>query len=63
MKQQLEIGLETNRKCPRARRGQQRRIRARWWFDQMRSVVDSAVDWRNASAAEQGSLALQEQKS
>ena len=26
-----------------------RRIRAAWWFNQMRSLVDSAMDWKPAA--------------
>ncbi|MBI1842421.1 MAG: hypothetical protein HYR88_16410 [Verrucomicrobia bacterium] len=30
----------------RAVRGQRRRHRARWWFQQMRLAVDKAMDWK-----------------
>jgi len=42
MKQQLEIPLEGPVQLPRQSRTQQRRQRAKWWFDQMRQVVDGA---------------------
>ena len=45
--QQLEISLENNTNiCRRPYRNRARRLRARWWFDQMRAVVDSATDWK-----------------
>jgi hypothetical protein len=39
---------------------QNRRRRAQWWFDRMRQVVDSAMEWRPAPPArpEQVYLAL-----
>lgn len=48
--QQLEISLTS-----RYRRGRRpsrpcRVQRARWWFSQMRRVVDQAADWTPASA-------------
>ncbi len=48
MKQQLEMSLEAPKPCRRPYRSQQRRNRARWWFNQMRVVVENAIDWRNA---------------
>ncbi len=50
-KQQLEISLPA-KQCRRINTRRQRRIsRARWWFNQMRRVVDEAIDWRPANAA------------
>lgn len=48
--QQLEISLTS-----RSRRGRRavrpcRVQRARWWFSQMRRVVDQAADWAPSSA-------------
>jgi hypothetical protein len=47
--QQLEIGFKAQ---ARRRRRQSRRTsrlsRARWWFSQMRRVVDNAIEWRPA---------------
>jgi len=45
MKQQLEIafGLQSQSRHFPAR---QRRQRAKWWFNRMRQVVDSAFDWK-----------------
>ncbi len=39
---------------------QRRLTRARWWFAQMRQVVDRAWDWQSASAGqpEQGEAPL-----
>jgi hypothetical protein len=48
MKQQLEIKLEQTKPCRRTYPGHQRRARARWWFDQMRALVESAPDWKPA---------------
>ena len=47
-KQQLEIALESKNTCPRVYRSRARRVRARWWFNQMRAVVDNATDWKAA---------------
>ena len=50
-KQQMEMGLEAGApaRCPR--KNQPRRSRAHWWFQQMRVLVNSAVDWRPAPPA------------
>jgi hypothetical protein len=45
---QLEIALEPKNTCPRVYRSRARRVRARWWFNQMRAVVESATDWKAA---------------
>jgi hypothetical protein len=47
--QQLEIGLKSTKCNRRISRRQQRLARARWWFNQMRRVVDEAVEWKPAS--------------
>ena len=45
---QLELGF--NGLQPRAAAGREGRIaRADWWFNQMRAIVESAMDW-NAAA-------------
>ena len=41
---QLELGFTQPTLRITVRR--QRALRARWWFQQMRKAVDSAVDWR-----------------
>ena len=59
-KQQLEITLPTAT-CRRPGNYRQRRVsRARWWFNQMRRVVDDAIAWTPAPAArpEQSQLPL-----
>jgi hypothetical protein len=54
-KQQLEITLPTM--CRRPGNYRQRRVsRARWWFSQMRRVVDEAVEWAPAVRQEQAKL-------
>ena len=46
-KQQLEIGFNSACRRPMPIR-QRRATRARWWFSQMRRVVDDAIDWQPA---------------
>jgi len=58
--QQLEITLQANA-CRRPGTYRQRRVsRARWWFGQMRRVVDQAIEWAPAPAthSEQSQLPL-----
>jgi len=58
--QQLEITLPTPT-CRRPANYRQRRVsRARWWFSQMRRVVDEAIEWTPAPTThpEQPSLRL-----
>ena len=43
------MGFEKKFNCRRP--GQQRRRRAQWWFQQMRVLVDSAVEWTPAPPA------------
>jgi len=47
--QQLEISFEQSIALGRVTRRQRRIIRARWWFTQMRQVVDRA--WEPAQPA------------
>ena len=42
---QMELGLAGANRCPRVARRERRLNRANWWFDQMRQVVDQAMDW------------------
>ncbi|HXS69011.1 MAG TPA: hypothetical protein VN761_09225 [Candidatus Polarisedimenticolia bacterium] len=44
--EQMELGIGKSQACPSARRPQRRLSRANWWFQQMREVVDKAVDWQ-----------------
>jgi hypothetical protein len=41
---QMELGLGKVRTCPSTNRRQRRLSRANWWFQQMREVVDKAVN-------------------
>lgn len=50
MTTQMELTLNANKMRRRATR-LRRRERANWWFAQMRTVVDAAVDWRPAPAS------------
>ena len=43
--QQLEMSFEQSIHLRRVTRRQRRMTRARWWFTQMRQVVDRAWDW------------------
>jgi hypothetical protein len=48
---QMELGLGKAQGCRSSQRPQRRMSRANWWFQQMREVVDRAVDWRPAPPA------------
>ncbi len=43
---QLELGFAGARAFRLAQRQQRRPSRAHWWFQQMRQVVDQALDWQ-----------------
>lgn len=43
--EQMELELAGQRVCRSTLRRQNRASRGRWWFEQMRRVVDSAMDW------------------
>ena len=47
---QLELGLGTMRATTSAAVAPHRRVRAQWWFDRMRDVVNRAFDWQPAPA-------------
>ena len=49
--EQMELVLGKIRVCPSAKRPQRRLSRANWWFQQMREVVDKAIDWHPAPPA------------
>jgi len=49
--QQMELGFGTARVYPTLNRRKRRLMRANWWFEQMRQVVDRAFDWRPAPPA------------
>jgi len=48
-----QMELRLNAKAARSGRAtrRSRRQRARWWFTQMRRVVDTAMEWRPAPPA------------
>lgn len=49
---QLEMGLQTSARQQYQRRIRpQRRNRAQWWFQQMRLLVNNAIDWTPAPPA------------
>ena len=48
---QLEIRLPQPRVCAPRQARQRRQSRAHWWFEQMRRVVDEAVDRRPAPSS------------
>lgn len=50
-KQQLEIQFDTQVQRRPFSASEQRRRRAQWWFGQMRTVVESAFDWRHTPPA------------
>jgi len=59
--QQMEIRFDSSPAFRPFRRRRRRQLtRARWWFAQMRQVVDCAWDWQSAPAAraEQGSISF-----
>jgi hypothetical protein len=49
-KEQLELGFNAAQNLPLPARPPRRLTRARWWFEQMHSVVDRAFDWSAAPA-------------
>jgi hypothetical protein len=49
--EQMELGIGKTKTCRSANRPQRRLGRANWWFQQMREVVDKAVDWQPAPPA------------
>ena len=49
---QMELGIGKAQGCGSAQRPQRRMSRANWWFQQMREVVDRAVDWQPKPTAQ-----------
>ncbi|HEX4263569.1 MAG TPA: hypothetical protein VH597_04455 [Verrucomicrobiae bacterium] len=49
--EQMELEIGKANACTSNRRPQRRLSRANWWFQQMREVVDKAVDWQPAPPA------------
>jgi hypothetical protein len=62
---QMELTLQKRGMRPGRAARQKRRQRAQWWFDQMRRVVDAAMEWQPSSNArpEQVYLTLVSKKS
>ena len=50
-REQLEMSFNGSTKNRAPLHGQSRRSRAKWWFHQMRMVVDTALDWKPLPAA------------
>ncbi len=48
MNEQMELGFDGANRCPRVVQRERRLNRAHWWFDQMRQVVERAIDWEPA---------------
>ena len=57
---QLELGFGSARACSAAGRRQRRLNRARWWFQKMRQVVNSACDWQPAPPPQPEQIWFQE---
>jgi hypothetical protein len=57
---QMELGLGKGQTCRTSQRPQRRQSRANWWFQQMREVVDRAVDWKAAPPARPEQIWFQE---
>jgi hypothetical protein len=49
--QQMELGFNPNGNLHITMRRPRRMAGAHWWFNQMRSAVNRAVDWHTAPAA------------
>jgi hypothetical protein len=50
-KQQLEMSFGNSVACRSTSVGRNRRVRAQWWFNQMRLVVERADEWAGAANA------------
>jgi hypothetical protein len=57
-RQQMELSFDANRNFRPVIRRQRRLSRARWWFDQMHSVVDRAMDWQNSTSSQASQVSL-----
>jgi hypothetical protein len=58
-KSQMELQLIENQKRTRFQRRVNRSKRAQWWFEQMRRVVDEAVEWQPDFTVRSDSAPLQ----
>ena len=54
----MELGLAGANQCPRVARRERRLNQAHWWFDQMRQVVEQAMDWEPAPRFQPEQLGL-----
>ena len=50
-KTQMELGLEQNKSVPCRIVRTRRAPGARWWFNQMHSIVDRAFEWSRTAQA------------
>ena len=50
-REQLEMSFNGSTKNHPTLPAPSRRSRAKWWFHQMRMIVDTALDWKPASSA------------
>jgi hypothetical protein len=48
LNRQMELGFGNVRANHSPHHRRARRVRAQWWFDQMRQVVNRALDWEPA---------------
>jgi hypothetical protein len=55
---QMELTFDAARTHRPVIRRQRRLSRARWWFDQMHSVVDRAADFQSASPTQAAQVSL-----
>ncbi len=44
--QQMELGFSGQKLLTRSGRRERRMTRAKWWFTNMRQIVDRAMDWQ-----------------
>ena len=56
--EQLEITLPSRNRRRRSHSRPCRVSRARWWFSQMRRVVDNAIDWTPAPTVQSEQIHL-----
>lgn len=47
--QQMELGFSGQKLLTRSGRRERRMTRAKWWFTNMRQIVDRAMDWQAAA--------------
>lgn len=47
--QQMELGFGGQKRLGRSGRRERRMTRAKWWFTNMRQIVDRAMDWQAAA--------------